>query len=257
MGMYSKDPILDAFVEKVYAELLSQRHIVDPESFKEINYGVSFRIGSGKGNAVAIYHSPKKGFSVVTKDEKIRGFILSLLSEGSVMGSDEAGKGDLFGPLVVAAFYLGAESTDILSLGIRDSKEMKDEDVIRIYGEMKRRFSRSFRVVRIMPKRYNSFYSDLRAKGKNLNHMMAWAHGKALSALAELRPEADRAIVDRFSEKPDVLRMISGAVPAVSVDFQVRGERNPAVAAASMAARGVSPLLKNFPRTCSEENWSW
>jgi len=52
------------------------------------------------------------------------------------IGSDESGKGDFFGPLVVSAVLLknDGELDFIYSLGVKDSKKLSDKRVIEIAG---------------------------------------------------------------------------------------------------------------------------
>lgn len=240
MTIYSNDIELSSFAERAYASILENGYSVEPESFKEIGYGISFKVldkNSKKEISVAIYHTEKKGFSFVTKDEKIRYILNMLLTSVDVAGSDEAGKGDFFGPLVVCCFIFGEKEKNILKLDIKDSKKLSNEKILGIYSRISSEFRDSFSTVRIMPERYNTFYSELSKNGKNLNFMLAWAHAKAISLLFEKRPDAKKLIVDRFSENPAINRLISTAAGSVSVEFIVRAEQNPAVAIASIIAR--------------------
>lgn len=238
-GIYSKDNILDEFVEKAYCELVKKGFIPIPESFSEISYGVSFKVNSygKKPETVAIYHSEKKGFSVVTKNQDIRIVIMSLLNPADTAGSDEAGKGDIFGPLVIACFYLCEKNKDLLGLRIKDSKDVGNSEIMAFYEQMAKKYSDYFAIVKIMPERYNSLYAEFSAKGKNLNHIMAWAHGKAISTLSTRHKEMKTVIVDRFSENREIIGTIEKMSPGVVMDFQTKGEKNTAVAIASMIAR--------------------
>lgn len=239
MTIYSSDAELSSFIEKAYGSILRHGFIVIPESFREIAYGVSFKVepAPGKTTAVSVYHTEKKGFSFVTKDEKIRYLLNMLLTDEGTAGSDEAGKGDFFGPLVVCCFLLGRKETALLELDIKDSKKIDAAGILSLYSAICEKFRDSFVTVKIMPERYNSFYDDLSKNGKNLNYMLAWAHSKAVSQLFEKRPDAKKLIVDRFSENIAVNGTISSAAGNVPVEFTVRAEQNPAVAIASIIAR--------------------
>ncbi len=60
-------------------------------------------------------------------------------SSRRVIGVDESGKGDFFGPLVVAAFLASdADENALMSLGVRDSKTIAPKKCIRIADELKR-----------------------------------------------------------------------------------------------------------------------
>lgn len=239
MVIYSSDTKLSFFIEQAYSSILRHGFIVLPESFKEIAYGVSFKVESapGKTSTVAVYHTEKKGFSFVTKDEKIRYLLNMLLTAEGTAGSDEAGKGDFFGPLVVCCFILGKKELPLLELDVKDSKKLDNAGVLSLYSTIYEKFRGSFSTVRIMPERYNTFYDDLSKNGKNLNFMLSWAHSKAISLLFEKRSDAKKLIVDRFSENNAVNRMMISAAGSVPVEFMVRAEQNPAVAIASIIAR--------------------
>lgn len=256
MTFYSNDTALSLFIEQAYSSILKQGFIVLPESFKEIAYGVSFKVETapGKSSAVAVYHTEKKGFSFVTKDEKIRCLLNALLTSEDTAGSDEAGKGDFFGPLVTCCFILGKKERKLLELDIKDSKKLDNGQILNIYSVIYEKYRDSFVTVKIMPERYNTFYTDLSKKGKNLNFMLAWAHSKAVSQLFEKRTDAKKLIVDRFSENIAINRIISDAAGHVPVEFRVRAEQDPAVAIASIIARAEylnslkflsSTILKN------------
>lgn len=253
MVLFSNNAVLSEFVERAYAALLIRKFSVIPESFKEIDYGISFKLDSfedKKPVSVSIYHTEKKGFSFVTKNPDVRSILNSLLTSTGVAGSDEAGKGDLFGPLVVCSFLLGEKENELLKLNIKDSKKLKNHEIIDIYRHISKEHPSSFSLVRIMPERYNSFYKDLAGKGRNLNYMLAWAHSKALSGLIEKRSDIKKIIVDRFTENPVVNKIITDAAGKIPVEFFVRAEQNPAVAAASIIARANYLIsLKNISET--------
>ncbi len=241
MARFSADPLLDAFVERLYARLVSALMTPLPESFKAIPYGVSFKVivSGEKEVPVAAYHSEKKGFSIVTDHEDIRRMALSLLAPEPAAGCDEAGKGDLFGPLVAACFYLCDASEGVLTLNIRDSKRMSDEEVLSTSAEIMRRHRSYCEIVRIMPQRYNELYAEFREQGKTLNHLLAWAHAKAVSGLVARHAPVKKVIVDQFSDAPAITEFIRTAAPDALVDFRPRAESHPAVAVASVMARAA------------------
>lgn len=241
MELYSDNKTLALFTEKAYARILEAGFIVIPDSFREIDYGLTFKViqpeKKKKDFSVAIYHTEKKGFSFVTSNPVIRSILLSLLTKSGTAGSDEAGKGDFFGPLTVCCFILGENEKKLLELDIKDSKKLSNEKIINLYGHIQKNYSSSYSIIRINPDRYNSFYNDLKSKGKNLNSLLAWAHSKAISNLLEKRNDIDRIIVDQFSSNKSITSIITGKVQNAEVIFKVRAEQNPAVAVASILAR--------------------
>ena len=261
MGFYSKDEKLSGFVEKAYGKLLSANFEVDSETFKESQYGVSFKVRrknekSGKTVNIAIYHTEKKGFSVVTADAELHSILLSLLSETGTLGSDEAGKGDVFGPLVVCSFLLGEREQELLKLGVKDSKRMKNEEILDVYKKIQTDFPDSFSLVRIMPERYNSFYKSLSEQGKNLNNLLAWAHSKAVSNVVSRRNDITQVLIDKFTDNPAANSLIISAANGIPIKFQVRAEQNPAVALASIVARaGYLISLNQISETVLENTF--
>lgn len=146
------------------------------------------------------------------------------------IGSDEVGKGDFFGPLVVAAVYVNEKSKAILSnLGIRDSKEITDNQ-IKIYArEIKIIVKNNFEIVQINPGKYNELYE----KFKNLNKLLDWAHSKAIVTLLD-NSECKNVITDKFGKKD--LGVVS-KYPDINFISETKAEKYIGVAAASILAR--------------------
>jgi len=258
LNLFSNDIALSAFVEKAYIRLLEAGYIVNSEYIKEIPYGVTLKTGKSEDKllSVAVYHTEKKGFSIVTTDSEIKSLLLSLITNVGTLGSDEAGKGDVFGPLVVCSFLLGKKEETLLKLGAKDSKRMKDEEILGIYEKINADFKGSFSMVRIMPERYNSFYQNLSEQGKNLTDLLAWAHSKAIANVVAKRDDITRVLVDKFTPSYSANSRIIAAAGKNPVDFQVRAEQDPAVAIASVIARaGYLISLNQISETVLENKF--
>ena len=258
MNLFSQDKILSDFVEKAYIRLLEASYTINSENIKEIPYGVTLKTGMSEDKlvSVAIYHTEKKGFSVVTNDPEIKSLLLSLITNIGTLGSDEAGKGDVFGPLVVCSFLLGKKEEALMKLGAKDSKRMKNEEILDIYEKINADFRDSFSMVRIMPERYNSFYQNLSEQGKNLTDLLAWAHSKAISNVVAKRNDIKRVLVDKFTTSYAANARIIAAAGKVPVNFQVRAEQDPAVAIASVIARaGYLISLNQISETVLENKF--
>jgi ribonuclease HIII len=144
-----------------------------------------------------------------------------------VIGSDESGKGDLFGPLVVAAVRLTPELSRELEGGeVRDCKTMSDESVLRVGGALRRTVR--FAVAMLSPHEYNAEH----ARVKNLNPMLAALHARAIRELAQ---PGDLVVVDQFADESVLARALAGV--DVRLEQRHRGEEVLAVAAASVIAR--------------------
>ena len=102
-----------------------------------------------------------------------------LLAEG-LIGTDEAGKGDYFGPLVCAACYVNGDNlTALKNIKVRDSKKISDNRVCEMAAVVKKLCPHN--IIVIGPEKYNRLYADM----KNLNKILAWAHAKAIENLLE------------------------------------------------------------------------
>ena len=110
------------------------------------------------------------------------------------IGMDEAGKGDFFGPLCIAAVYADSEGIKKLQeMGVRDSKKLSDETIHKLAKGIRASFS--YTVIRLFPLKYN----ELHAKFKNLNRLLGWAHASSLGDLVE-KTGCRKALLDKFAE---------------------------------------------------------
>lgn len=145
------------------------------------------------------------------------------------IGVDESGKGDYFGPLVVAACYVGPEHLAELD-GVKDSKKLTDQAALRLAPVIKR--TCPHKVLTIGPEKYNELYGKIR----NLNRLLAWGHSRALEDLLERQP-ADLAISDQFADPAYLRSRLFERGRTIELRSEVRAEADIAVAAASVLAR--------------------
>jgi ribonuclease HIII len=147
------------------------------------------------------------------------------------IGSDESGKGDYFGPLVVAAFFLPEGQEEVLrELGVRDSKATSDNRARELADVLRRSYAHS--VVAVGPERYNELYDRLR----NLNKILAWGHARAIENVL-LEKNVKMAVTDQFGDKAFVLNALMKHGRTIELVQKPRAEEDPAVAAASLLAR--------------------
>jgi ribonuclease HIII len=148
------------------------------------------------------------------------------------IGTDECGKGDFFGPLVVGAVYVDKQTLKLLTgIGVRDSKELSEKQIHFLAHEIKIIIDKKYSVIRISPKKYNELYLQF----ANLNKLLNWAHSKALESLLN-DTNCKYVITDKFS-KHDL--NISSNEEYSDVEFMQfeKGEKYIGVAAASILAR--------------------
>jgi ribonuclease HIII len=150
-------------------------------------------------------------------------------------GIDESGKGDLFGPLVIAGAYVDPGiARQWRAAGVQDSKAIGSEARIR---ELARVILETpgvtTSVVVIGPERYNSLY----AKFRNLNRLLAWGHARVIENLLEQRPDCPRALSDQFANPRLIQSALMEKGRGIQLDQRTKAESDPAVAAASILAR--------------------
>jgi ribonuclease HIII len=150
---------------------------------------------------------------------------------GGRIGTDESGKGDYFGPLVIAAFHL-PEGQDgvLLELGVRDSKKLSDNRCRDISEALRAGYKHA--IIVIGPEKYN----ELHARMRNLNKMLAWGHARAIENVLAAVP-CGRAVTDQFGDERLVREALLAQGRTIELIQRPRGEEDPAVAAASILAR--------------------
>ena len=151
-------------------------------------------------------------------------------------GSDESGKGDYFGPLVVCCAYTDEKlSEEMRKLGVKDCKQMTDKAVLAAGAALRKLLGPSgYAVVKLGPAAYNRLYAKIR----NINRMLAWAHGTAIEELLEKRPACDRVVVDQFAPTElTIRRALKERGKKATVEQRHKAESDIAVAAASVIAR--------------------
>ena len=147
------------------------------------------------------------------------------------IGCDESGKGDYFGPLVMAAVFVDAQSeTRLQLLGARNSKMLTDSRILAMSEEIKKLCPNI--VVPVEPKRYNELY----AKTGNLNRLLAWGHAWTLEQLLEQVP-CKLAIIDQFGDPSYILNALREKGRQITIEQRTHAEEDIAVAAASILAR--------------------
>ena len=152
-------------------------------------------------------------------------------AEKGHIGTDESGKGDYFGPLVVAGVFILDEQQKVLAeLGVKDSKRLSDNRVREFADLIKRGYKHS--LVVIGPEKYNELYSKLR----NLNRILAWAHSRAIENLLE-EVHCTLAVTDQFGDKVYVLNALMKKGRNIELIQRPKAEEDLAVAAASILAR--------------------
>src|SRR5215213_2944492 len=150
-------------------------------------------------------------------------------------GVDESGKGDFFGPLVIAGVYVDRGiARKFLEAGIQDSKRIGSDARIRALAEVVRKTHGALpETVVIGPERYNDLYE----KFGNLNSLLGWGHARVIENLLEKKPGCPRALSDKFADARVIERALLQHGRGIKLEQRTKAESDLAVAAASIVAR--------------------
>jgi len=165
-------------------------------------------------------------------------------------GVDESGKGDFFGPLVIAGAYVDQGiARKLLDAGVVDSKRISSDARIRALADTIRKSSLGLmETVLIGPTKYNELYE----KFGNLNKLLGWGHARVIENLLAKKPDCPRALSDQFADARVVeqsllrhqfadARVVEQSLlrhgRKINIEQRPRAESDIAVAAASILAR--------------------
>lgn len=203
--------------------------------FREVAYA---RFGAkGEGVNVVLYDSGKlvvqgKGAAEfrIHRLQEITGLPEPRLKVATI-GCDEAGKGDYFGPLTVAAVAMTPEEEQFLDeVPLQDSKTLTDRQISEAAESIRNVLPHE--VIVIGPAKYNELYP----KFGNVNRLLAWAHAKAMLAVRD-KTGIEHVLLDKFCDESVVYRALGARRGDVDLVARPRAEEDPSVAAASMLAR--------------------
>jgi ribonuclease HIII len=153
------------------------------------------------------------------------------------IGTDESGKGDYFGPMVVAGVWLDEFAAARLeAAGVKDSKLLSDNRCQDLAAEIRIVCNGKSVEVEMPPERYNELYDQFKKEGKNLNHLLAWGHARAIESLLEENP-CSYAVADQFGNERFILSKLMEKGKKLQLIQTPKAERYTAVAAASILAR--------------------
>ncbi len=150
-------------------------------------------------------------------------------------GVDESGKGDFFGPLVIAGVYVDRGiARKFMEVGIQDSKRIGSDARIRALADaIRKTHGALIETVTIGPEKYNELYE----KFGNLNSLLGWGHARVIENLVTRKPGCPRALSDKFADARVIERSLLQHGKTITVEQRTKAESDPAVAAASIIAR--------------------
>lgn len=151
------------------------------------------------------------------------------------IGTDESGKGDYFGPLVIAGVCITKKQEELLAtLGVRDSKSNSDNKNKELAKKIEELLGKTcVSIVCISPERYNSLYDEI---GRNLNKVLGWGHARVMENLLSDNV-CENAIADRFGDESLIKSALLAKGKSLNLIQSPKAERDIGVAAASILAR--------------------
>ncbi|GEM_PF-211218 len=262
----------DKFTCYNFYKQLFEANNIEVLQFKEINYGLQFTIVIDHAKYLIRIYESKKGIKLDLSQVKKREIynllqniigqsdiinpkdsrksvpnhlanfnhhnnstssLLSDIDEYPLIGIDESGKGDYFGPLVIAGVFAEKkEKEQLRALGVIDSKKLNDEKVSSLARKIKELVK--FNIVVIGNKRYNELYKKI----NNLNKLLAWGHARVIENLLN-KVECNLALSDQFGNTNLIENALLEKGKKIRLEQKVRAEENVVVAAASILARAT------------------
>jgi len=228
---------------------------VSVRPYANIDYGIQFsvsnlqwsgviRVFQNKKGVLKIDYSQLKGGSSVFVQQCINGKGIGPVQQNEVssfgfpiIGSDESGKGDYFGPLVASAVFVDPiMAQELQSHGVRDCKDLSDIKVIELAKLIPAIVEGKYSVIEIAPEKYNELYQRFRSENKNLNVLLAWGHAKAIEEVL-MKVDCTQALADQFADERFIQSKLQERGKKIRLHQMPKAERNIAVAAASILAR--------------------
>lgn len=232
---------------------------LEVSGYREIDYGLQFKVSlSDRDEVLRIYESKKKGVRLDLSQLKSEEVLDILSQEGSedriksskqrfgsrevvsldsdldsscLIGTDESGKGDYFGPLVIGGVYAGEKEKAILrELGVDDSKKISDSQISKLSKDIKSLCK--YDLVVIGNSKYNEMYSRI----GNLNKLLAWGHARVIENMLD-RVDCSLVLSDQFGSPKLIEEALMERGKAVKLEQRPKAEENIVVAAASIIAR--------------------
>ena len=163
------------------------------------------------------------------------------------IGSDEVGTGDYFGPIVVTASYVSKDNIDfLLDLGVKDSKKMTDEQILKIVPQIIKKIPYQTFILK------NEEYNSYKMKNMNMNQMKAVLHNKVLYEIKSKGYTYDYIVVDQFEPPKSYFSHIYKSTKKVTdIFFLTKAEDQClSVACSSMISRYI--FLKEMDKLSQE-----
>lgn len=205
------------------------------ESGKAMFQGVSADIEAGMWESIR-KDKDNIDYFMDTKDTKIKKEDqVDIPSDIASVGSDEVGTGDYYGPIVVTASFVSKDNIPFLTeLGVRDSKKLSDEQILKIVPKIIKKIP--YKTIMLSNKEYNDNYG----KDMNMNKIKAVLHNKALTEMVKDN-DYDYIVVDQFESEKSYYNHLSDVPnPLKGITFITKAEdKCLSVAVSSLISRYI------------------
>jgi ribonuclease HIII len=252
-----KDNKLLETYEQIRSILIANEFSVS--KYRLIEYGLQFSVSildwSGlirvyqnkKGNIKIDYSQLKNGNYATKIQNLIEGKSISSLQNIQkkkifdlgypIIGTDESGKGDYFGPLVSAGVCVDEQTAKKLAtIGVKDSKKLTDSKTLELAKKVANICLDRYAIIEISPEKYNELYEQFQRENKNLNTLLAWGHAKAIEEIL-VKADCNVAIADQFADERFIQSKLQEKGKRIKLIQMHKAEQHIAVAAASILAR--------------------
>lgn len=205
------------------------------ESGKAMFQGVSADIEAGMWESIR-KDKDNIDYFMDTKDTKIKKEEqVDIPSDIASVGSDEVGTGDYYGPIVVTASFVSKDNISFLTeLGVRDSKKLSDEQILKIVPKIIKKIP--YKTIMLSNKEYNDNYG----KDMNMNKIKAVLHNKVLTEMVKDN-DYDYIVVDQFEPEKSYYNHLSDVPdPLKGITFITKAEdKCLSVAVSSLISRYI------------------
>ncbi|MDD7131804.1 MAG: ribonuclease HIII [Firmicutes bacterium] len=205
------------------------------ESGKAMFQGVSADIEAGMWESIR-KDKDNIDYFMDTKDTKVKKEDqVEIPSDIASVGSDEVGTGDYYGPIVVTASFVSKDNIPFLTeLGVRDSKKLSDEQILKIVPKIIKKIP--YKTIMLSNKEYNDNYG----KDMNMNKIKAVLHNKVLTEMVKDN-DYDYIVVDQFEPEKSYYNHLSDVPnPLKGITFITKAEdKCLSVAVSSLISRYI------------------
>lgn len=205
------------------------------ESGKAMFQGVSADIEAGMWESIR-KDKDNIDYFMDTKDTKVKKDIeVEIPNDIASVGSDEVGTGDYYGPIVVTASFVSKDNIPFLTeLGVRDSKKLSDEQILKIVPKIIKKIP--YKTIMLSNKEYNDNYG----KDMNMNKIKAVLHNKVLTEMVKDN-DYDYIVVDQFESEKSYYNHLSDVPnPLKGITFITKAEdKCLSVAVSSLISRYI------------------